>query len=246
MVGHYPTRIHGLEFKCDPDHISYPWRQTDRGEWEPYSSNLLSKCLTETSVFYDVGAWIGPITLYAARNCRTVVAFEPDPVALRYLLQNIELNGLCNVQVLSVALAGADGARPMASVVTGQGLGRSTTSLLASASEQRIVAPCFTLPHAIAMYGLPMPDIIKVDVEGGEFELVEAWQDLLPAWRPVLYLSTHAQFLPEAQRLPAMTRLANVLATYKQCKNEEGRPVDIADLVSSRSLTQCRSFLLED
>ena len=126
-VGYYRTTIGGLSFKCDPYHIGF-WRLAAKGVWEPHTFRILAKFLHPDSVYLDLGAWIGPTVIYAARKCAQVICFEPDMIAYQYLIWNIELNELRNVKPYNVALADQNAIMRMASF--GGSLGDTMTSLL--------------------------------------------------------------------------------------------------------------------
>jgi len=247
MMDFYPTNIHGFEFKCDPYHIAFPWKQVTQGTWSPDTLKSLSNLLKKESVFYDIGAWIGPITLLAARISQKVVSFEPDPIAFRFLLRNIQMNDLDNVQALPFGLAGSDGTRRMADIRKNN-LGDSTTSLLVNEDKKKkyINVSCLRLSTACDIFELPIPDVIKIDIEGGEFELLPDLKDFLVRYKPAIHLSTHAPYLKEEDRKSNMSRLADVLAIYSHSYNDTGRSIDLDYLVSSECLNQFCSFVFMD
>jgi FkbM family methyltransferase len=58
-------------------------------------------------VVLDIGTYVGIYTLWAAKKVGDedfVTAFEPNPLAFRWLINNIELNALRSVKVLPYAL----------------------------------------------------------------------------------------------------------------------------------------------
>ena len=52
----------------------------------------LSLLKIKPKIFIDIGAWIGPYTLVAAKLGMRVFAFEPDKIAFEVLKKNIQLN----------------------------------------------------------------------------------------------------------------------------------------------------------
>ena len=63
-------------------------------------------------VFFDLGAYVGPFTLLAARLVGPegrVVAFEPDPRARAVLERNLAANGVANVTVVPCAVGDRHG-----------------------------------------------------------------------------------------------------------------------------------------
>lgn len=82
--GHVNGRLGGLPFRLDPYHSKF-WRRAGRGDWEPETFAVLDAHLRGDADYLDIGAWIGPTVLYAARKARHVWCFEPDPTAYRHL-----------------------------------------------------------------------------------------------------------------------------------------------------------------
>ena len=82
-----------VKFKVlySPDRIEF-WKKFEVNKWENETIQILEKYLTPETYFIDIGAWIGPITLYASKFANKIIAFEPDPVAFDILQKNIELN----------------------------------------------------------------------------------------------------------------------------------------------------------
>jgi hypothetical protein len=72
------------------------WKSVERGEWEPYTFSVLDRFVTPETTVIDIGAWIGPVTLYAAKTAKHVFAIEPDPVAFK------ELSALASVPNVSL------------------------------------------------------------------------------------------------------------------------------------------------
>jgi len=239
-LGHYPTRLQGERLRVDPNHWRF-WRKAARGQWEPCTLALLAGQLSADSIFCDVGAWIGPTTLLAARRCRHVYCFEPDPVAYAELLRNLALNAIGNVTPFQVALAAREGLRTLASF--GALPGDSRTSLLADPDAPTAVqALALSWTHWLEL-ARPQPiDFIKIDVEGGEFELLPGMAAYLAERRPSLLLSTHAPWLPAVERAPKMRALAAALEAYGGCRDEQGRALTLDALAAPEATERFRSF----
>lgn len=75
--------------------------------YDPNEFNLLDNLLKEGMTFIDIGANLGPYTVFASKKVgRTgkVIAFEPSRRELIALHRNIEINRILNAQVYSVAV----------------------------------------------------------------------------------------------------------------------------------------------
>lgn len=226
--GYVETDLAGQEFRTDPYHSSF-WRKASAGRWEPQTFEILSRHLAMGRDYLDIGAWIGPTVLFGARHARQVIALEPDPTAYRALAWNIELNGLENVSALPVALADRVGVTRMAGMRGERG--DSTTSLLNPEGEAG--SDVVTLDWATFAGSLDLSDValVKIDVEGAEFDLVPQMAEWLAKTRPAVLLSTHAPYLPKAQRSAAMARLGAALAMYDQWRTVDGKVLRSEDLL---------------
>ncbi len=125
------------------------------------------------SVFWDVGASVGPYSLIAAALGHTVFAFEPNLASAGEMQQNVWLNNMDkDICVIPVALANTDGfdyiqtQAPMAGVSTQQDLiERGAYKRLFLQSAQMMKADHF----ADAVY----PNHVKIDVDGAEIDVLE-------------------------------------------------------------------------
>ena len=74
------------------------------GDEEDNLSMVLNN-LTFDDVFFDIGSNIGLYSIYAAKVCKNVIAFEPDNDIRGRLVKSIKLNNLANVQVIDWAVS---------------------------------------------------------------------------------------------------------------------------------------------
>ena len=243
-LGYHPVTIDGMPFKVDSHHMSF-WGGVHSGRWEPETFAILSKFIKPSDICCDIGSWIGPTVIYTARKCRKVVCFEPDPIAYRYLRENIALNELQNVTSYSVALSDGTAIRKMASF--GGKLGDSMTSLLeGDRGGKEINVLALEWSFFEKLYQDESFDFIKIDIEGGEFSLIPAMKDYLTKNKPVLYLATHAPFLDPAERLEQMRKIVETLGIYQTCLDHRMRPVDISELTGEKALNDFHSYVFFD
>jgi len=238
--GHYPGRLGGVPFRLDPYHSKF-WRRAGASAWEPETFAVLDAHLAADADYLDIGAWIGPTVLYAAKKARHVWAFEPDATAFRHLAWNIELNGLRNISALPVALSTRTGVARMASF--GGEAGDSMTSLLNAEAAGGSDVVTLGWDSFAADADLSRVSLVKIDVEGAEFGLLPALRSWLEAHRPALYLSTHAPYLAEDERAAQMAALAETLSFYASCRDETGAPVTAEALTAGDALARFRTFL---
>lgn len=119
-------------------------------------------------VFFDVGCHYGIYSVFASKlvgPTGRVLAVEPHPGTLEILRENLELNGSENVQELSSALS--DKTDSLALSYNENGSHRQRTSdAISTVHVVRAVSGDELLAH------LPVPTVIKVDVEGHEFAVL--------------------------------------------------------------------------
>lgn len=142
--------------------------------WELDTFGVLDDFLAPGKGFVDIGAWIGPMTLYAARKCGHVIAVEADPIALRCLFAGIAANSVGNVHVVSQAVFNATGwvcLRKNAFLANSK-LGDSTSQVLlgsvADAPISEDYVRCICIADLERQGVFDNASIVKVDIEGAE------------------------------------------------------------------------------
>lgn len=240
LRGHYAGQLADEPFRLDPYHSKF-WRKASAGEWEPETLKVLAQHLDKDHDYLDIGAWIGPTVLYGARKARRVFCFEPDPVAFRHLAWNLELNGMTNVSAVSAALSQGFGVARMASF--GGEAGDSMTSLLNADGAGGSDVLTVGWDDFAAATDLSGVSLVKIDIEGAEFDVLPHLIPWLKAQRPALFLSTHAPFLDADLRQERMTALADSLAFYATCQNAQGDQISIETLGNPEGLERFPTFL---
>lgn len=240
--GHYAGQLNGEPFLLDPYHSKF-WRKASSGAWEPETFAVLDRFLSTDRDYLDIGAWIGPTVLYGARKARHVWCFEPDPVAYRHLAWNLELNDIRNVSPFGVALSERFGVTRMASM---HGEAGDSTSSLLNDGAHGTDAITIGWDAFSASVDLSNVSLVKMDIEGAEFSVLPSLLPWLQENRPALYLSTHAPFLPQEERVARMTSLFESLSFYKTCTADGTEPVGPSDIASEKMLERFPTLLFTD
>ncbi len=243
VQGYMDAEIAGYQYKVDPYHTDF-WNKAVAGTWEPNTYKILSHFLDKDKNYCDIGAWIGPTVLHAAQLANKVICFEPDPTAYRYLRWNIDLNKVKNVTSYSFALAETMSIARMASHRGKPG--DSMTSLLFDNEGSGVDVLTLKWEQFLAMSPVQQIDVMKIDIEGGEYQLMPSLKAYLQANKPVLYLSTHAPLLAQEDRKEKMQGLIDILSLYKTCLDDNLQPIDINTLVSEDALDHFRSYVFMD
>jgi len=197
------------------------WSRVASGSWEPETFTLMDRLLREGSRFVDIGAWIGPTTLYAAARGASVDAYECDPVALQSLTTNIALNPHMSDRIVVHPVAVGDANRT-ARVFSGQ-LGNSETSIYREHERDGTVNDCadtVLVPMRDVVdvfrerqYAASDSALIKIDVEGAEFLIVPRLADIVGQSRAIWYVSFHEWNVNSAHVPARFPRLAAMLHT---------------------------------
>ena len=241
IKGYYPVTIEGIPYKLDPYHINY-WRNVGKMRWEPETFKILSTYLTTDSTYVDIGAWIGPTVIYAAKKCKKVICFEPDQTALKFLRWNIELNNLHNVTAFNLAIAEESGVMRMGSFGK---LGDSMTSLLNcnETTEQGIDVITQSWNDFQKLSPTGPIDLLKIDIEGAEFKLLPSMKDYLAEYKPTLFLSTHSPFLEKKERIKNLQSLIDTLDMYDTCLDNNLNPIDFKTQASAEASERFHTYL---
>jgi len=189
------VKINGRRIRVADDQPTF-WAKAERGAWEPETLVFIDRHVDGDAVFLDCGAWVGPTSLYAASRALRVVAVEADPAALDQLRRNLAANLelAARIEVVAKALHRADGTVRMGAR---RKPGDSMSSILLAGAEQSWEAETITPDALAAMLPLNHPLVVKIDLEGAEYEL-------LPHLGPILnravavHLSLHPAALLES------------------------------------------------
>jgi FkbM family methyltransferase len=121
----------------------------------------------------DAGAHVGSFTLFAAsRGARQIVAVEPNPETYALLVANVRMAGLADrVTTLNRAVAEAPGSRNLYSAK----LSPASTILPGDNRRGRAVpVAATTLREIVLATNWPRIDVMKVDIEGSEYDVFSA------------------------------------------------------------------------
>lgn len=156
------------------------------GAFEPAMRDAIRDVLPEGGTFVDLGANEGYFTVVGARRvgpAGRVVAVEPQARLLPLIRANCGLNGVSAVvRVEAVAVADRDGERPLYLTTSlnngGSGLARPTRyPLPTQAVRVERLAALLDRAGAVAV------DLMKVDIEGFEYEAVLGSPEVFRAGR---------------------------------------------------------------
>ena len=158
------------------------------GSYEYHKQKLFTQYLSPGDIVFDVGAHVGFYTLLASTlvgDKGSVIAFEPDPDNLTYLLSHLRLNHVENVKVISAAVSDAEG-----TVLFKKGA-KSSMGRISSTGDFEV--NIVSLDALVSRNEIPIPSLIKMDIEGEEYKALLGAQAILAEHHPTIFLATHGQ-----------------------------------------------------
>lgn len=137
---------------------------------DPAIQTFMERNLKKSAVFVDAGANVGTYSVRASTLIGSkgkVIAIEAHPFTYTYLLRNIAINKLTNIEPIQVALGSKQGAINIAYTETNAG-----ETHIAMDNKEGISVPMRTLDDILSEHGVSSVDYIKIDVEGFEYQLL--------------------------------------------------------------------------
>ena len=171
---------------------------------EPHVRRWLHDYLLPGETFFDVGAYVGWHSLYAARlvgKTGCVLAFEVSPSHVHCLEFHCSKNRLSQMEVIAAAVADMPSGELTIHLLNGGDstsnsiqCGEAFTSSQANQSVTRRTVPMTNLDHHAQRH---TPDLIKIDVEGAELLVLMGAEKIMAERRPPIILAAHPTWLPD-------------------------------------------------
>ena len=189
------------------------------GVWETNILEPILKLVTPGSLFIDVGANIGAISIPVAKKGLpagvTVISVEANASVAALLRTNVAINRLPNVSVVEKAASDKCGTATFyqtRSDATNHGL----SSLMPhpqSGERVEIEVETIRIDDIVEIYGQGLPvSVLKVDVEGAEPLVLSGARRTLEEFRPFLFFESLKEH--SMRNLEALSRLAELLTRY--------------------------------
>jgi FkbM family methyltransferase len=156
----------------------------------------------DKGVVFDIGAHIGLCSLPLSNIAKQIISFEASQINGNYLKRHLKINKINNVEIVS-CLVGKDEKEDVSfyDVKGGSGI-PSVVNLKAlnkSVEVSNIKIKQISLDEFCSRYSI-IPDVIKIDVEGAEFSVLDGSSMLLSAHRPDIIISLHPRHLKALKR----------------------------------------------
>lgn len=242
-------RKNDITFQVRDDQHQRFWTKLEDGKWEPETFAIFDRFVTKDTTYVDVGSWEGPTLLYAGQLAKTACGFEPDPVAFAGLEKNLAANpGITTIRIFHQCIATKTGEVQFGSRAKG---GDTMSSLLFSGGQTAWTVPSIRLDEFAARENLQSPLFVKIDTEGGEYEIMPSLREFFLRYRPTIYLSTHPGYLGSVVtgligKIRAHFRLVYALRSFKYLYDSEGRRIRLWELLLRKKWRQHVSIIATD
>jgi FkbM family methyltransferase len=167
------------------------WGAVALGRYEPEVSTFLAERLRSARVFFDVGAYTGYYTRIALNLMGAesrIVAFEPDPEAAARLRRTLGDARLA-VREQAVGREDHDAVLQRRDGVVAR---VRDESIAGTGHTKNIDIQVRSLDRLVQTGQAPTPDLLKIDVEGGELLVLEGMHRLLAQQRPAMAVECHS------------------------------------------------------
>jgi FkbM family methyltransferase len=193
------------------------------GTYEPHLQSAIEDLVRPGMVVYDVGANIGYISLLLANvvgERGQVFAFEALPANLERVRANLSLNP-AGERVLVVEAAVIETTRPATFLVGpsgGMGKAAGSAGRREYTYDKMLEVNGVSLDQFVNETGAPVPQVVKMDIEGGEILALPGMQRALSEAPPLIFLELHGGEAAQA----AWKILSS--AGYRICEMKPGYP----------------------
>lgn len=200
---------------------SFPYKEPETIEW--------INDIPKGSVLWDIGANIGLYSVYAAKKSDCMVyAFEPSVFNLELLARNIYLNGFSTrICIVPLALSDKLSISPMRMTTTEWGGALSTFGkdfgwdgkAIKSLFDYQLIG--LSMENAVSLLQIPLPDYIKMDVDGLEHFILKGGGDVLTKIKGIL-IEVNDDFAEQAEQCSVLLTAAGMILKEKRHSLEVG------------------------
>ena len=154
---------------------------------EPGTIDWIDNQLKHGDVFIDIGANVGVFGIYAAatKSGVRVFSFEPQKATFATLLENIALNHQIDChQATSIALSNHSNLHYLN--YSGQVSGKSGSQIETTSPPKKLSELVMTqsFDQLLDSGKLPLPNLIKIDVDGLEYDILKGMKKTLTTSNP--------------------------------------------------------------
>ena len=223
------TNIKEFDFIINNSTSVWVWNDIRSDKWESNTFKWLENHKGLNN-FWDIGAWVGPFTLYGSKIFNKVVAFEPDYIAFNALREHTIDNNLINVTLVKEGLYNTND-----NISFGFFCGKFGDSLSSINSsyisdrwkydpnctpDKEYKIKTITIEKSIELYG--RPDLLKIDIEGGEEYLID---DLIKFKFNAICIAIHNGYMKDNSTF--LEKINTILLPLYDCYDDNEEKVEV-------------------
>ena len=150
------------------------------------------------AVIYDIGANVGVYSLALAVDSpeRRLLAFEPAPRTSSQLQANDDCNSLSDrIEVFAWGVGNEDGTCPfyVSTYPELSGFDRESATRWEASLAETVEVPIRRVDTIVDSH--PIPDALKIDVEGASPAVLRGARETLESHQPILFIEVHEEGL---------------------------------------------------
>jgi FkbM family methyltransferase len=167
----------------------------EQGIYESENLSLLCSLVKPNSIYFDLGANIGLMSIPILKKCDscTVVSFEPSPNTLNFLNRTIENSHFGERWKLIPKAAGSRiGTLDFFIASPDMGAFDGFQDTKRANTNNRVEVPVTTIDTEWESLGKPTVSVIKIDVEGAELQILKGALNCIQNQHPSILLEWNA------------------------------------------------------
>lgn len=134
------------------------------------NESCYNKCsFTEDDVWFDVGGNIGIFPVFYGEKVKKIISFEPDKDNCNLFKNHLKMNGVENCELVEKAVV-ADDSKEV-SFFLNLKKNKGAHSMFVKRGMEEVRVPATNINDMLEKYS---PNKIKMDIEGGEYDLIKA------------------------------------------------------------------------
>jgi FkbM family methyltransferase len=211
--------INNIDYKIIGDESDkYYQHFLTAGSYGDDVTSYLTSVIKNDWVCFDVGANIGLTTIFMSSSALnvSVVAFEPSPKNIPYLMNNINQNRLSTVTVVPVGLGDEPGFAEFVDI-PGFSAGSHVKSISNhpdAADVRTISIKIDSLDFYVSRTPLHRLDLLKIDAEGFELNVLRGALNTLKQFKPLVIIEFNSWFMKSVQQVEPLSVLENLFDTF--------------------------------
>jgi FkbM family methyltransferase len=183
--------------------------------FEPSTISTIEQLTKVDDIVFDIGANIGYLSLVFAESVGEkgmVYAFEPEETNFNTLKLNISLNKYDNIFPLKLAVSNVEAKLKLYKASDNNKGSHSTIYNPENLEETFEEVDTIIFDKFIETKGITKVDIIKIDVEGAEYEVILGMKETIERFHPIIFMEMNDPI--QEKRGVSTAKLKEIIINY--------------------------------